>query len=316
MENTLGRRIRKIRELVGVSQVELAKKIGVTPKTFRVYENDETGEKTTLYSLEKIADALSINILWLVSGRGTIRKNSSQENYSSCDTFGQRLEKIRESLGMNKSEFGFALDVPAASFTRYENNSVKPGLDLFERICNADQKMGLDLNLNWLIGGYGEMKLEEDQTKTQLFNNIPYATQTLLSTALGLTEQEGYSELDKILFGYTLGAALKKQVQFPQTVSLIQSLYFSWGSLERLKALAEDLSNQMSFSQPTIDSARETIRAAIEHREKDFNSSAEFSMERKGNALLAPCIISNLTDVECLVILHDIEFVTDTLASM
>ena len=62
----IGARIRSKRESLGMTQQELAEMVNVTRNTISRYENGET--EVGVITLNNIADALSVTVLWLLFG--------------------------------------------------------------------------------------------------------------------------------------------------------------------------------------------------------------------------------------------------------
>ena len=62
----IGARIRIKRESLGMTQQELADMVNVTRNTVSRYENGET--EVGVITLNNIADALSVTVLWLLFG--------------------------------------------------------------------------------------------------------------------------------------------------------------------------------------------------------------------------------------------------------
>ena len=62
----IGARIRSKRASLGMTQQELAEMVNVTRNTISRYENGET--EVGVITLNNIADALSVTVLWLLFG--------------------------------------------------------------------------------------------------------------------------------------------------------------------------------------------------------------------------------------------------------
>lgn len=67
---TMGRRIRSQRVLWGMSQEELAAKLGIAPTYLSKIENDHRSEGLTLKTLRGVAEATGASLDWLVYGKG------------------------------------------------------------------------------------------------------------------------------------------------------------------------------------------------------------------------------------------------------
>jgi len=65
----IGQRIRKRREVLNITQQELAQALGVTPQHISVVEKDKRVPSLTF--LAKLAEQLGVSIDYLVSGKAT-----------------------------------------------------------------------------------------------------------------------------------------------------------------------------------------------------------------------------------------------------
>lgn len=69
MENEIHARIRQVREKLGLSQAEFAKKVNLAPSTIKNIEYNLLTKPNERY-YEQIADACNINPTWLETGEG------------------------------------------------------------------------------------------------------------------------------------------------------------------------------------------------------------------------------------------------------
>lgn len=65
---TFGDRVTGAREASGLSQSELARRLGVKVKTVRGWENDQSEPRAN--KLQMLAGMLGVSIMWLLSGEG------------------------------------------------------------------------------------------------------------------------------------------------------------------------------------------------------------------------------------------------------
>ena len=65
---TFGDRMTGARESSGLSQAELAKRLGVKVMTIRAWENDQSEPRAN--KLQMLAGLLGVSIMWLLSGAG------------------------------------------------------------------------------------------------------------------------------------------------------------------------------------------------------------------------------------------------------
>src|SRR6056297_286076 len=65
---TFGDRMTGAREASGLSQPELAKRLGVKVKTIRAWENDQSEPRAN--KLGTLAGILGVSMMWLLAGQG------------------------------------------------------------------------------------------------------------------------------------------------------------------------------------------------------------------------------------------------------
>lgn len=70
--------------------------------------------------------------------------------------FGERLVKVRESLGFNQSDFASTIDLAAQSLVRYEKNKVKPSVEFLAKLTNM-----FNVDSNWMLTGKGDLFIKE-----------------------------------------------------------------------------------------------------------------------------------------------------------
>ncbi|MFW5654813.1 MAG: helix-turn-helix domain-containing protein [Roseicyclus sp.] len=66
--STFGDRMTGAREAAGLSQAELARRLGVKVKTIRAWENDMAEPRAN--RLQMLAGLLGVSIMWLLNGEG------------------------------------------------------------------------------------------------------------------------------------------------------------------------------------------------------------------------------------------------------
>lgn len=70
--------------------------------------------------------------------------------------FGERLVKVRESLGFNQSDFAGTIDLAAQSLVRYEKNKVKPSVEFLAKLTNM-----FNVDSNWVLTGKGDVFIKD-----------------------------------------------------------------------------------------------------------------------------------------------------------
>ncbi len=74
----IGRRLKKIRRKLGLTQKEFATSIEISEATLRRYESGQNFPDAEV--LERIADKYGVNIHWLVTGKGPMFLRDSYKN--------------------------------------------------------------------------------------------------------------------------------------------------------------------------------------------------------------------------------------------
>lgn len=87
---SIGQRIKESRRVLGMSQSDLAKKVGLTQATMSDLENDKSKGTARIGS---IATALKVRALWLETGRGLPNSEGDSDELSS-DRFNSRTTLV------------------------------------------------------------------------------------------------------------------------------------------------------------------------------------------------------------------------------
>ncbi|MBK5935137.1 Xre family transcriptional regulator [Rhodovulum imhoffii] len=100
---TFGDRLAGAREAVGMTQSELAKRLGVKLKTIRNWEEDLSEPRAN--RLQTLAGVMNVSIMWLLSGRGEGLDGPAEEVVLSPD-----LRETLSDIRQVKSEIGQLAD--------------------------------------------------------------------------------------------------------------------------------------------------------------------------------------------------------------
>jgi transcriptional regulator with XRE-family HTH domain len=71
---TFGDRLVLAREAAGMTQAELAKRLGVRPQTLRGWEDDQAEPRAN--RLQMLAGMLNVSMVWLMSGQGATPRSA------------------------------------------------------------------------------------------------------------------------------------------------------------------------------------------------------------------------------------------------
>jgi len=141
---TIGKRIKQLREDKGLTQEDIAKKIGVAIQTIYKYEN-EIVTNIPLDKLEKIAKALQTTPAYLMGWEDNPEKPSQTNKIS--DT-GQRIKEKRLLAGISIKELAEQSNVSADIITRLETG-VPTSFD--SKILKSIARV-LKTNMDYLAG--------------------------------------------------------------------------------------------------------------------------------------------------------------------
>ena len=94
---TFGDRVTGAREAAGLSQTDLAKRIGVKVKTVRGWENDQSEPRAN--KLQMLAGLLGVSIMWLLTGQG-----DGLDGPETPDALPQDLEGVLSEMRRLKVE--------------------------------------------------------------------------------------------------------------------------------------------------------------------------------------------------------------------
>jgi transcriptional regulator with XRE-family HTH domain len=97
---TFGDRVAAAREQTGMSQSELAKRLGVRPATLRAWEDDLSEPRANRLSI--LAGLLNVSMMWLINGEGE-GVDAPSETISSKSDLTEILAEMR-SLRVNMME--------------------------------------------------------------------------------------------------------------------------------------------------------------------------------------------------------------------
>ena len=90
---TFGDRLAAAREQAGLSQAELAKRLGVRQSTLRGWEDDHAEPRANRLSM--LAGLLNVSMMWLINAEGEGLKGPVEENDTSDDELRALLTEMR-----------------------------------------------------------------------------------------------------------------------------------------------------------------------------------------------------------------------------
>lgn len=161
---TFGDRLAAAREMSGLTQDQLAQRLGVKVGTLRKWENDVAEPRAN--RLQMLAGLLNVSISWLLLGEseglpepevfigmpgGKSVVEDGGRYASDLATFGDRLRFAREELGITPEDLARKMDVKKKTLLSWEDDLAEP---------RANSLLGLSgclgVSLRWLLTGEDE----------------------------------------------------------------------------------------------------------------------------------------------------------------
>ena len=110
MKETLADRIQTLRKQTGLTQVQLAGKIGISKSQFIRYESKNVQPPANI--INKLADALSTSVDFLISGDKTEKAKASLKN-------SELLQRVKEVDSLPEDEQGVLIKIISAYVRDY-----------------------------------------------------------------------------------------------------------------------------------------------------------------------------------------------------
>lgn len=134
--STIGSRIRKRREELGLSQDELGKKLGYKSRSsINKIELDQ--RNLTQSKIKAIADALDTTPAYIMGW------NESEMKGDDILGIGARIKEAREAKGLTQKELGELVGVTGSAITNYEVETSHPKEKVLYKLIDA---LGVDAN--------------------------------------------------------------------------------------------------------------------------------------------------------------------------
>jgi transcriptional regulator with XRE-family HTH domain len=143
----IGKRIRKLREALGLTQKQFGEKIGKTQRTVQDWEAGKS--RIPEHTLRFISTIFGVSYEWLKEGKGEMWDG---EVLGGDKTAGERIRLIRRTFGLTQAEFGKKIGRAWNTVNRWEAGE-RTIPDTVLRLIS--QVFGV--SYEWLKTGRGEM---------------------------------------------------------------------------------------------------------------------------------------------------------------
>ena len=143
----IGKRIKQVRIKSGISQKDMAKRLGIPESSWSNYENEirEPGINL-IYSFCK---EMGITIDELIR--------------MEIMTIGENIKKYREKKGLTQKELGAALGLAEITIRQYESNKREPKYEILFSIADA-----LNISIDDLMNIDTGKRIKEERVKAKL----------------------------------------------------------------------------------------------------------------------------------------------------
>lgn len=167
-------RIRATRKSRGFSQAELGRKLGIKQSNIGRWEQGQHNPRPS--TLRRIADALGVNLNWLLTGEGMMERNPVraigvplEPLFKPMRDLGKlipegmrdiaiRIRKMRKALGMSQTKLARQLGINPSLISLWETAKRDIAPEYIEKLAAV-----LNVTPRWLCTGEGEMKLSEQE---------------------------------------------------------------------------------------------------------------------------------------------------------
>lgn len=158
----LGERLKRLREHEGLTQKQIAQKIGVATSTYQNYERNE--REATESFLTRVVSNFRVSERWLLSGvepmfaQQEFSEEEMKEAKEMMNGIATRLKQAREALGLTQGKLADSIGgVPVTTISKYEVGLIKPSSEMLAKLAD------MGLNINWLLSGVGPMFARDKQ---------------------------------------------------------------------------------------------------------------------------------------------------------
>jgi transcriptional regulator with XRE-family HTH domain len=135
---SIGERIRIARKLKGLTQSDLARRLGVTKQTISQYEKGQI--KVPEYQLKKIGEILEKPLEYFFSAElkvPGIKEKLLDKNLESKINIGEKIRKARLEKNISQNELTKLINAGKLTISQYERGKSTPNLFILLKIAKA-----------------------------------------------------------------------------------------------------------------------------------------------------------------------------------
>lgn len=153
MDSTVGKKIKKLRKDLGITQSMLAEKLEVTPVMISQYENGKRLPK--LHTINKIAAALGVTPAYLM-GIETEESPIYGKEYSKYTQLGENMEQLRRRVGMTRRQVAKYMEIFPETLQDIEKGKLPPTDEQLKQFIKITNCTLAELNQpGWMHGVFG-----------------------------------------------------------------------------------------------------------------------------------------------------------------
>lgn len=150
--------------------------------------------------------------------KNRIEKTKSRRvSESAYQDFSNRLNQLIQKLGLEKKDFAIAGEIAPQTLTGYLDGTSQPKQEVLSKWFKA-----FKVNLNWLVAGYGEMFIQENECsgplipKEELSKSLTAEQRNMLTykrlqTELGTSKERIADGIDAIVMGKCVSEKTKTE---------------------------------------------------------------------------------------------------------
>ena len=113
-------RIKELRQNKGLSQAELAQKVGISEQSVSFYENDR--RKPKIETWNRLADFFKVSVPYLQGLSEPVRKS--------------RLKELRQKKNLTLKKLGKHVGMLDSTLSQYENGKREPGREVWQKLAD------------------------------------------------------------------------------------------------------------------------------------------------------------------------------------